>query len=155
MHRKTLTDADIDVLVQTDAGRRTVAEGFHLIPVVWSTLLDLIMVQKTHSINATVTQQGVTYAVMATVPSSDGPVSLSVQSELQKEMTITMIDVDRDQQPDMLHIVKMVKGKPEVHDTPLERFSSDDASQFLLAWSLAWGTIAQEQRARVAQPTSP
>lgn len=150
-HARTLTDEDVAKLMQSDAGRRSLAGEIQLKPEVWEALINLVTVQKNHEIRTTMVEGGVPYDVTANVP-AEQPVTLTIQAQSTPELVITMIDEDRDQTPDTLRIVKQVDGKPEVHVTPLKKYSDDDASQFLLAWSLAWGTIAEEQKARVQPP---
>ena len=120
---------------------------------VWDALLLQVTAQEHNQIRTKMQETGVPYDIIAIVPPT-GPVTLTVQSRNDPNLTISMIDTNRDQALDALRIVKKVNGKSAEHMTPIENFSTDDASQFLLAWSLAWGTIAEEQKA-AALPTSP
>lgn len=137
---------DVEALAKTDEGRRELTKEFTIKPNVWVALLEQIAAQDTHSVTTTISEQGIPYDVTASVQAT-GPVTLTIQPPDNKNITITMIDENRDQVPEMLKIVKMVDGKAEVHNTPIDKYSSDDASEFLLAWTLSWATIAQEQKA--------
>lgn len=143
IHRSPLTEEDIARMEQTADGRRELFEAFHLRPEIWEVLLDLIGEQKNHAYTTTMDQMGITYDVTATAP-PDGPVSITVTTPGNTDLIITMSDENRDQEPEMLKIIKKVDGKTETHDTPIADYSDDDGSQFLLAWSLAWGTIVEE-----------
>lgn len=138
-------------MAQTEDGRREIADSLRIRPEVWSALVELVNAQPTHQLKATMEESGITYDVTAMVAGKDtGPVELLIQSRNDADLKITMIDADRDQSPEMLTITKTANGKVETHETPIEKYSSEDASQFLLAWALAWGTIAEEHRAAVA-----
>ncbi len=141
---------DVATLAKTDEGRREISKGFTIKPNVWVALLEQIAAQKTQSVSTTINEQGIPYDVTATVQAT-GPVTLTIQPPDNKNITIAMIDENRDQVPEMLKIVKMVDGKAEVHNTPIDKYSSEDASEFLLAWTLSWATIAQEQQAAAQQ----
>ncbi len=140
-------------MAKTDYGRRELAKGLHLKPEVWDGLLRLVNVQKNQTIRSTMEDSGITFDIAVTVPAT-GAISLTIQPQTDTKLTIGMTDENRDQTPEMLQITKVVDGKPEVHNTEIAKYASEDASQFLLAWTLAWGTIAEEQKAAVVQPTS-
>lgn len=145
VHKNTLTDADIARMSQTADGRQELAEGMRLRTDVWETLLALIEEQKTHAVSTTLEEGGRAYDVTATVEET-GPVTLTIQGKGSTDLSIDIIDEDRDQEPESLRTTKKVNGKPEVHLSALKSYSSSDSSQFLLAWVLAWGTIAEELR---------
>ncbi len=151
---RTLTETEVAELSQSDDGRRELVQGLQIKPDVWEALLAFIAEHRTHELKTTMEETGGTvYDITATVP-PDGPITLTIQSRSNADLTISMTDADRDQRPEMLRIVKQVNGQPEVHDTPIDKYTSADASQFLFAWSLAWGTIAEEQQAKANAPSS-
>ena len=137
---------DTATMVQTSQGRRELSQGLRIKPDVWTVLLNLITIQSDHSLRTTMDEGGAIYDITVTVPPA-GLMTLTIQPKNDKNLTISMTDENRDQTPEMLKIVKTVNGKPEIHDTPIEKFSAEDSSQFLLAWALAWGTIAEERQA--------
>ncbi|MSR86972.1 hypothetical protein EXS70_02255 [Candidatus Peribacteria bacterium] len=147
-------EIDPVVLAESETGRRTLTAGLEIKPEVWTALLNLIAAQPNHSLTARMEEEGgVNYNITVTVPTT-GPILLTVKPEQSiDKLVIEMSDSNRDQTPERIKVTKMVNGKEEVHDTPIEKFSTDDSSQFLLAWSLAWGTIAEEQKAK-ANPVS-
>ncbi|NOS67685.1 MAG: hypothetical protein HOO67_04960 [Candidatus Peribacteraceae bacterium] len=147
VHKKQLTDADIQRLSQSDEGRLELAQGMHLQPDVWETLLALIAEQKTHAISTVMEEAGMEYDITAAVEET-GPVTLTIRGKEATELSIDMIDEDRDQEPESLRITKQVSGKPDIHLTALSDYDAGDSSQFLLAWALAWGTIADELKGR-------
>jgi hypothetical protein len=153
-HRSMLTEADVKTMVESDSGRREIAAGLVLKPEVWSGLLALVSVQESHMISSTMQELGTVFSVTVSTGKT-GPVTLSIRGENEKDLLISMVDDNRDQTPEVLRIVRTVNGKPEEHVTPLEQFSSDESSQFLLAWRLAWGTIAEEQKARAQGTSAP
>jgi hypothetical protein len=152
MNTRPLSDEEIGQLAESDEGRRQLAEGYTLRPEVWDALTALIAEQKTHELKTTMEESGVTYNVTMHVEKT-GPAILNIQSQIDKTLNIAMIDTDRDQKPETLKITKTVNGKPETHETPIAQFASGDASQFLLAWSLAWGSLAEQERSAVVPPS--
>lgn len=150
-HPRVIGREEAVELAQSDDGRRTLATHFRLKPKVWGGLLDLVMRQKNHQLQTVLDEGGMLYDATATVP-PEGPVELTITTQGKTDLTITVIDADRDQKPDALRVVKQVNGKPETHEAALDTYTSDEASQFLLAWALTWGTIAEEQKAAATQP---
>ncbi len=144
LHRAPLTDADMEQLSQTPEGRSALADQLRLKPAVWEALLGYIANDKKQVFTTSMQETGVPFDITANVPAI-GPVELTIQGQ-QTDLTIVMVDANRDQEPESLRIIKLVDGKQEIHETPLAKFSTDDSSQFLFAWSLAWGTIAEELR---------
>ncbi len=151
-HHTSLTDADVEALSKTPEGRGSLTAGLKLKPEVWTALIGMVEAQPSHQIKTTMEETGVPYDITADVE-PNGPVTLTIQSRSNTDLEIGMIDMDRDQNPDTMKIVRQVNKKPEVHVTPLSKFSPDDATEFVLAWSLAWGTIADEQK--VVAPLLP
>ncbi len=147
MHQSPFTDADVEKLAQTEEGRDALRQALHLKPEVWGALLGFIGNDKNHEFRTSMEETGVPFDITAGVPAS-GPVTLTVQPRQTPDLTIIMTDEDRNQEPETLTITNMVNGTSEVHDTPIAKYNSDDASQFLFAWSLAWGTIAEELKAQ-------
>lgn len=140
---------DAGVLSQTDEGRRQLTQGLQIKEKVWVALLELVTAQQNSSISTVMHENnGAAYDITVTAPAT-GALSLLIQPQNDKNMSITMTDANRDQTPETIKITKQVNGSAEVHETPIDKFPSDDASQFLLAWSLAWGTVAEQQQARV------
>ncbi|MBI2636297.1 hypothetical protein HYW84_03150 [Candidatus Peregrinibacteria bacterium] len=142
-HRKPLTDDDIERLSHTRDGRDMLTRQLRLSPAVWNALLGLIGNDLKHEFRTTMKEADVPFTITANVPDS-GPVGLMVQGGGDPDFKIVMSDADRDQRPEKLTITKMMEGKPEVRETTIEEYNPDDASQFLFAWALAWGTIAEE-----------
>ncbi len=151
MHRRPVSDAE---LVKTAEGRMELRRELRIKEEVWTALLNLIATKKDHMYATTMEEGGGVFDVTVTVPPA-GPITLTVQPQTDKNLTISMTDENRDQTPEMLKITKTVDGKPEVHDTPIDKFTSEDSSQFLLAWSLAWGTVAEEQQVKSKSKTMP
>lgn len=152
-HPRIIGREEAVTLAQSDDGRRTLAAHFRLKPKVWEGLLDLVMRQKNHQLQTVLDEGGMLYDATATVP-PEGPVELTITTQGKTNLTITVIDADRDQKPDTLRVVKQVNGKPETREAALDTYTSDESSQFLLAWALTWGTIAEEQKAKVVKPAS-
>ena len=145
MHQDALTDTDLELLSQTPEGRTSLIGRLRLKPEVWEALLGFISNDMNQEFRTSMHETGVPFDIIATVPAV-GPVELTIQGRDTPDLTIIMVDANRDQEPESLRIIKRVDGKDEVHETPLVKFSTDDSSQFLFAWSLAWGTIAEELR---------
>lgn len=151
MHRRPVSDAE---LVKTAEGRMALRRGFQIKADVWTALLNLIAAQKVHQFRTTMEEDGSVFDITVTVPAT-GPITLTVQPQNDKSLTISMTDDDRNQTPEMLKITKIVNGKTEVHNTAIDKFSSEDSSQFLLAWSLAWGAVAEDQQTKSKSQAMP
>jgi hypothetical protein len=144
MHKRQLTEEEIVQLSQSPDGRLELAANMMLKQKVWELLTALIAEQKTKSYSTIMEEGGVSYDITA-VSSATGSIQLSIRGRDTTGLSVEMIDEDRDQEPETLLITREEAGKkPEVHTTPLARYGIEESSQFLLAWSLAWGTIAEE-----------
>lgn len=148
VHRKPLTDDDVERLSHTRDGRDMLTGKLRLSPAVWNALLGLIGNDLKHEFRTTMNEADVPFTITANVPDS-GPVGLMVQGGGDPNFKIVMSDADRDQRPEKLTITKMMEGKPETRETTIEEYNPDDASQFFFAWALAWGTIAEELKGAV------
>ncbi len=145
---------DPAAMAKTDAGRRKLRKELQIKPDIWDALIRLVNVQKQNTMHSTMQDSGALFDIAVTVPQT-GPISLTIQPRSDPNLTIVMTDADADQTPEILQITKVVNGKPDIYNTEITKYASEDASQFLLAWSLAWGTIAEELKAKVIQPTTP
>ncbi len=148
-HKTMLTEADAVQLTETDDGRRSLSHTLTLTNTAWKALLKFIESQPGHMLKSTMKEGGTTYNVTLDVQPKNGPVTITIETQTNAALTIAMIDTTRSQQPDIIRTTKHIKNLDDVHTTPLAKFSSEDGSQFLLAWSLALGTIVQEHQAEL------
>ncbi len=153
MHRADLTENEAVALSGSDSGRRGLSADLQLTKTAWTSLLALIESQPQHEMRSSMQESSTVYDIVATAEPG-GPATLTIRNTADKNLTIALLDPKRTQTPETVVITKKVKGADEIHTTPLAKFSSDDASQFLLAWSLAWGTLAQEHQSEL-NLTSP
>lgn len=146
-HRQ-MTDEDIATIAETEDGRRALSAQLLLKPEVWTAVLAGIEREPTHEHRTTMEESGQQIEVYATV-SAQGPATVSIVSPGGQEgLLLTIVDADRDQSPEAVRIRKTVNGVQSEQETALTSFTTADASQFQLAWSLAWGQIAQERNGR-------